>query len=189
MTDETLPPRPTLKQLREQMREAGIPPDSPLGLTLLTAVQISQRAADTVERGAHVLTSDEKTELIRRVSDRLAQIAQGNARRALTTLRWQIAVQLLVVMAGLLAVGVSGGYAIGAVIETRHITETEDGLREAFRHGPSAAATWLLLMRSNDPARALALCRKHSTVDNGRAACSMPVWLDGPVAATTVAAP
>jgi hypothetical protein len=40
---------------------------------------------------------------------------------------------------------------------------------------------WAMLMTNNNPAPALAECKKNVTTDEyGRRSCSMPVWLDPP---------
>jgi len=62
------------------------------------------------------------------------------------------------------------------------VRSTEAGVSAAFRDGQAAAANWLNLMRSNDPAQALAACTGINVrVIEGRRACNLPVWLDPPI--------
>jgi len=47
--------------------------------------------------------------------------------------------------------------------------------------GPEAAAAWAKLMRSNDLPQALAQCSGAAVWSaNGRQACAVPLWIDGP---------
>jgi hypothetical protein len=49
---------------------------------------------------------------------------------------------------------------------------------------PDAAKAWLTLMRNNDVKAALDRCRGNLVwASDGRNACRVPLWLDGPGAA------
>ena len=54
----------------------------------------------------------------------------------------------------------------------------------ALNKDPDAAKAWLTRMRNNDVVAALGKCRGSAVwVSNGRNACRVPLWLDGPGAA------
>ncbi len=83
----------------------------------------------------------------------------------------------------LAAVAVAGslGFAWGQAVANATVYQTQQQLALAFRDGPSAAAIWANLMRSNDANLMLAACTGLvvRTLE-GRKACNMPVWLDPP---------
>ena len=50
-----------------------------------------------------------------------------------------------------------------------------------LRNDADAVKAWLTLMRNNDVKAALEKCRGSAVwVSNGRNACRVPLWLDGP---------
>lgn len=61
-----------------------------------------------------------------------------------------------VAVAGIAAAAGLGGYWVGRDTQFALTRDTEAGLSAAFRDSPASAAMWLNLMRSNDPAQALA---------------------------------
>lgn len=86
-----------------------------------------------------------------------------------------------VVMVGIAVAAGLGGYIASRNTQVALVHDTEAGLAAAFRDNPQSAALWLNLMRSNDPAQALAACKGTAlAVQEGRHACSVPMWLDPP---------
>ena len=114
-----------------------------------------------------------ETAAVRGADRRAAELARSRNRRT-----------LLIYGGGLLsAVALSGsvGFAWGQALTNAAIYQTEQQLALAFRDGPSAAATWATLMRSNDAGLALAGCKGSVVkVIEGRRACNIPLWLDPP---------
>ena len=113
-----------------------------------------------------------------------AAAASGAARRAgelarAHTLRTVLAGAA--VLAGAVLAAAGGGFWWGRSTQAAVVSATEAGVSAAFREGPAAAASWLNLMQSNDPAQALATCAGGAlTVVGGRRACAVPLWLDPP---------
>jgi hypothetical protein len=107
--------------------------------------------------------------------------ATGADRRALKLVRahnWRTVVIAALVLVG----GVVAGALGGVLMDRRVQLATEAGITtEAFSAGPTGAAAWLNLMRSNDVIGTLATCTgKAVVVADGRRACGVAVWLDPP---------
>ena len=121
-----------------------------------------ERAVERLEKAA-----------VRGTDQRAAELARSRNRRTLLTYGGVL----------LAAVLVSGGvgFAWGQASANTAVHQTEQQLTLAFRDGPSAAATWANLMRSNDANLMLATCTGLAlkTIE-GRRACNMPIWLDPP---------
>ena len=122
---------------------------------------------------------------VERAVERLETAAvRGADRRAAELARSRNQRTLLAYGGGLLAaVAVSGsvGFAWGQALTNAAVYQTEQQLALAFRDGPSAAATWVTLMRSNDAGLMLATCTGVAVkVIEGRRACNVPLWLDLP---------
>jgi hypothetical protein len=84
----------------------------------------------------------------------------------------------------MLSAALGGGYWWGSSTAQAAIHETEAGLQAAFNDGPEAARLWLALMLWNDPTHALAQCSGYAGfVQDGRKACTVPLWIEKPVAA------
>lgn len=81
-----------------------------------------------------------------------------------------------------LTLGAAGGWWAGDQSARAAIVATEDGVRAAFREGPTAAALWVDLMRWNDPRAALMVCREPGEVltQGGRRSCRVPLWVERP---------
>jgi len=109
---------------------------------------------------------------VRGADVRAAELARAPNRRTLLTYGGAFAVGLLVA---------GGGFVWGRASAITAVHQTEQQLALAFRDGPSAAATWANLMRSNNAGLALASCTGAAvkTVE-GRRACNVPLWLDPP---------
>ncbi len=89
-----------------------------------------------------------------------------------------------VAVIGALVLGAGGGWWAGDRSARAAIVATEDGVRAAFREGPTAAALWVDLMRWNDPRAALMVCREPGEVltQGGRRGCRVPLWVGPPAA-------
>ena len=84
-----------------------------------------------------------------------------------------------VLVGGIVLAG-GGGYWWGHRSAKAVIAETETGLQTAFQNGPEAAREWWSLMAWNDPRKALAECKL--SVQAGRRACQVPLWIEPPPA-------
>jgi hypothetical protein len=110
---------------------------------------------------------------VRGADRRAAELARSRNRHTLLTYGGVFAI-------GILAAA-SLGFAWGQASANATVHQTEQQLALAFRDGPSAAATWATLMRSNDANSMLATCTGLAVKTlEGRKACNMPVWLDPP---------
>jgi hypothetical protein len=87
----------------------------------------------------------------------------------------------VVIAAAVLVGGITAGAVGGVLIDRRFQLATEAAITtEAFSDGPTAAAAWLNLMRSNDIIPTLATCTGKTVVADGRRACGVAIWLDPP---------
>lgn len=92
----------------------------------------------------------------------------------------------LLIYGGAFALGImaaaGSGFLWGQSLANAAVRQTEQQLALAFRSGPSAAAAWANLMRSNDAGLMLAACTGSAVkVIEERRACSVPLWLDPPI--------
>jgi hypothetical protein len=110
---------------------------------------------------------------LRGADRRAAELARSRSYRALGIYG---GVSLAAVLA---ALGV--GFVWGQASANAAVHHTEAQLALPFRDGPSAAAVWANLMRSNDANLMLAACTGLAVKTlEGRKACNMPIWLDPP---------
>ncbi len=132
-----------------------------------TALEAARRPADPA-----VVDRLEKA-AARGADRRSAELARAHNLRTLLTYGGAFA-------AAVLAAAI-GGAVWGSSNQVATVRSTEAGVSAAFRDGPAAAASWLNLMKSNDPAQALAACvGANIRVIEGRRACNVPIWLDPP---------
>jgi hypothetical protein len=74
-----------------------------------------------------------------------------------------------------------GGYLWGRRDALADVTIAERQVAEAFHGGPDAAMMWAQLMRNNDLKASLARCTGAGLlVQDGRKACAIPLWIEGP---------
>lgn len=132
--------------------------------------------------GARGLTPEGEADLVRRVADAAGTVTRDNGRLIARELRTRTILGTAGAMvATLLLVGTGAYYAGRDGGRASVQTAAEGVLQVASQAGPDATAAWLTLMRSNDPAQALALCRGDAVkVIDGRRACSVPLWLEPP---------
>lgn len=165
----------------QKCKAAGIGDDKPLSLVLETLFDTAAAAKDAVQDGARGLTPEGEADLIKRV----VRAVEVQSRQALEQhrLRLDRKASLLaggVVAASLLLTGL-GGYWWGWSGGRQSVAVLEQDVATAFQSGPDAAGAWLRLMRNNDPTQALAQCSGNAVwSSNGRQACSVPLWIDGP---------
>ena len=158
-------------------------PDSPLQLALLTVVQAADEAREAVQ-GARGLTPEGEADLVQRVADAAGAVTRDNGRIVARELRTRTILGTAgAIVAALVLIGVSAYYA-GWSAGRANMQAASDGvLQVASQAGPDATAAWLTLMRSNDPALALAACQGTAgKVIDGRRACAVPLWLEPPPA-------
>jgi hypothetical protein len=74
-----------------------------------------------------------------------------------------------------------GGYLWGRRDALADVAIAERQVAEAFHGGPDAAMMWAQLMRNNDLKASLARCTGAGLlVQDGRKACAIPLWIEGP---------
>ena len=113
---------------------------------------------------------------VRGADRRAAELARSRNRRTLLTYGGAFAISILA--------AVGGGFLWGQASANAAVRQTDQQLALAYRDGPSAAATWANLMRSNDANLMLAACTGLAVKTlEGRKACNLPIWLDPPVPA------
>ena len=114
----------------------------------------------------------------------LAPRAWTGSRGLSTAAMASLAVLLAVaggIVAACLALGGCSGYWYGWSSGRHSVEAMENQIGTAFAAGPDAAGVWLQLMRNNDPRQALNHCSGAAVwSDNGRQACSVPLWINGP---------
>ncbi|GEO43030.1 hypothetical protein SAE02_71780 [Skermanella aerolata] len=172
----------TADDFRQQLRQAGISDDKPLSAVLLTAFQAAETARSAVKDGARGLTPEGEADLIKRVIQAVGQQAKTSLEQHRLRLDRKTSIMAGgIVAAGLILAGVGGywaGWSSGA--QASRVIE-HDVAAAAMSAGPQAAASWAALMRNNDLPQALAQCSGASVWSaNGKKACAVPLWLDGP---------
>jgi hypothetical protein len=172
----------TAEEFRERCRQAGIGDDKPLSQVLLTVFVAAETALATIQTSARGITQEGEAELVNRVVktvDASVKVAQHKHRLRLE--RRASIVAGGVVAAGLLLTGGCAywlGWSNG--VQASRVIEHEVAAA-AIAAGPEAAADWVKLMRGNDLTQALAWCSGAAVwVTDGRHACAVPLWIDGP---------
>ncbi len=113
---------------------------------------------------------------VRGADRRAAELARSRNRRTLLTYGGTFAISILT--------AAGGGFAWGQASANAAVHQTEQQLALAYRDGPSAAAIWANLMRSNDANLMLAACTGLAVKTlEGRKACNLPMWLEPPIPA------
>jgi hypothetical protein len=80
-----------------------------------------------------------------------------------------------------LVLGAGGGYWWGWSSGRQSVETMERQIEAAFQSGPDGAEVWLRLMKHNDPRQAIGHCTGSAVLSSdGRHACSVPLWIDGP---------
>ena len=171
----------TRDDFRQKCRAAGIGDDKPLFLVLEMLFDTAAAAKDAVQDGARGLTQEGEADLIKRISRQ----ADASMRDAATKHRLRVERKTSLIAGGVaaacLVLGGGGGYWFGWSSGRQSVETTERQITAAFQAGPDAAGVWLRLMRNNDPRQALDHCSGSAVwSDNGRQACSIPFWIDGP---------
>lgn len=167
---------------RQQCRAAGISDDKPLAAVLLTAFQTAETARSAVQDGARGLTPEGEADLIKRVIQVIGQQAKTSLEQHRLRLDRKTSIMAGgIVVTGLILAGV-GGYWAGWSSGTQESRVIEHEVAAAaLASGPKGAAAWAKLMRNNDPVAALDQCSGVAIWStNGRHACSVPLWIDGP---------
>ena len=171
----------TRDDFRQKCRAAGIGDDKPLFLVLETLFDTATAAKDAVQDGARGLTQEGEADLVKRIARQADASMRDVAAKHRLRLERKTSLIAGAVAAACLLIGSSGGYWFGWSSGRQSVETTERQIAMAFQAGPDAAGIWLRLMRNNDPRKALDHC-SGSVVwsDNGRQACSIPFWIDGP---------
>jgi hypothetical protein len=147
--------------------QAGMEKDSPLRLALLTVMETAETAQEAVKGGARGLTPEGETELIRRVTDAVAETTEREAERVVR--RFDLAMGLRLATGMLLLLG--SGYFLGQV-----------NAEPARAASIESAAFMAQLAEMNDFRSIRNHCIKHTVLQNGGTACELPmVWLKRPV--------
>jgi hypothetical protein len=165
-------------QVEEYCARAGMRPDSPLRLALLTATRTAEAAREAVA-GARGLKPEGEAELIRRIGE----AAESTAIEAGRIVR-RLGLGMVLKAAGLLVICTLLALAAGYWMGRHEAAALSAEITLNLRNDVNAAKAWLTLMRNNDVIAALDKCRGSAVwVSNGRSACRVPLWLDGPDAA------
>ena len=206
-----------IRQVHEAARNAGMQPDDPMmplvtaitdmarGLyariresdriadqasrRTLEAIQHARASADAETKRFRAELASTEADFISRVGSAVARTAdQAFTRRVQVSNRNSILVAAAV-LAGTGASGLSGGFLWGHSNARADIHETEAGLQAAFSTGPDDAQKWLALMNWNNIGVALKACdqRGVSSIQSGRQACGVPLWVEAPPAAAVPA--
>ena len=200
-------------QMRAAARQAGLDDDGPLtpllealmlaldrlgALTDRTArasdehiagirqlLTVAREAADSETARFRAGLDTTKTEIIGEIARRIAQSADAALTRRVRVFDRNTALIAAAVLFGSILGAFVGGYWRGSSTANAAIHETEAGLQAAFNQGPEAARDWLNLMTWNDVQDALAQCHGDAVVSIqfGRRACDVPLWIEKPVPA------
>jgi hypothetical protein len=139
---------------------------------------------DTVTKGVLDLVRTSLGKMTSEIGPQLLKAAMPNMQYTLRFLKYRTIYWALLAMAALIVVSGMFSYAAGlnhGRVEGEMAAQT---IQAAMAAGPEAATDWALLMAYNNPAPALAECKKNiSTDEYGRRSCSLPVWLDPPLTA------
>lgn len=155
-----------VKRLEGYCDQAGMEKDSPLRLALLTVMETAETTQEAVKGGARGLTPEGEAELIRRVTDAVAETTEREAERVIRRFDLQMGLRMAVGM--LLLLG--SGYSLGQA--------NADPARAA---SIESAAFMAQLAEMNDFRTIRDHCLKHTVPQNGGTACDLPmVWLRHP---------
>lgn len=114
-------------------------------------------------------------------ADRLTAALEQSVQSVVRVKQWQVAATLACFLCVAIAVGIWVGWYFGWRDGQAHVAALHGQVAEAFRDGDEVAAAWLRLMRDNDLPLSLSQCSgKASYRANGRLACNVPLWLEGP---------
>jgi len=170
----------------EMCRRAGVRDDRPLFAVLLAvhegsraARAAARAAAEAVTRGARGLTPEAEADLVERAARAVADKAEGLIARRTSRMAWRTALGAAGVLVSAMAASAGAGYGLGWRAGWSEAAAGAGDLRAALGADPAAAATWVRLMRDNDPVAALRSCRKGSVVDaSGWRGCNVPLWIE-----------
>ena len=197
-------------ELAAAARAAGIAPDDPMApplnacaallRTLGTnsaalsrhAPGVTKRMDDalahargTAEAEAHRYHAQAKTvqaDVVLHVAGTVARTAEDAITRRVMVRDQNRAGLAALALVFVLAASLGGGYWLGSATTLAGVQATKAGLRAAWAEHPAEAARWVALMRANSVRAALGRCAEPGRSDNqgGRAACTVPFWVDPP---------
>jgi hypothetical protein len=151
------------RQLDQYCRQAGMDEDSPLRLALVTVMEAAEKASDAVKDGARGLTPQGEADLIRRLTDTVAEGTEREAERIVRRLDFRMGMVVTAIGAALLG----GGYYWGR--------SSGDPVRVA---AVESAAFVAQLAELNDFRAIRDYCLKHAIAQQGGTACKLPmVWV------------
>ncbi|GEO42595.1 hypothetical protein SAE02_67430 [Skermanella aerolata] len=147
--------------------QAGMEKDSPLRLALLTVMETAETAQEAVKGGARGLTPEGEAELIRRVTDAVAETTEREAERVIRRFDLQMGLRMAMGMLLLLGSGYSLGQANADPVPAASI---------------ESGAFMAQLAEMNNLRAIRDHCLKHTVPQNGGTACELPmVWLKRPI--------
>ena len=171
----------TRDDFRQKCRAAGIGDDKPLFLVLEMLFDTAAAAKDAVRDGARGLTQEGEADLIKRIVRQADASMRDATVKHRLRLEWKTSLIAGGVAVVCLILGGGGGFWFGWSSGRASVETMERQIATAFQAGPDAADVWLRLMKNNDPRQALSHCSGSAVwTDNGRQACSIPLWIDGP---------
>lgn len=125
---------------------------------------------EEVEHGRARIAAAEEASLV---------LVRNAAMGELARIKWRLAAGVGCVLSGLVLVSAGASYWLGWSQSRSSYRVTETSVAAAFRDGPEAAASWVVLMRNNDILRALEACQGAPVQEGGRIGCRVPLWIDG----------
>ncbi len=187
--DEDGPLTPLLDAIMLTLERLGVLTDRNARITtehaaaLANALSLARQSANAETDRFYTSLEAAKAETVRDVAHHIARSADAALTRRVHVFDRNTALIAAAVLVGGILGAFAGGYWWGNSSAQAAIRETETGLQAAFNDGPKAARDWLDLMTWNDPENALAQCSGNAvSVQHGRRACGVPLWIEKPVA-------
>ena len=144
----------------------------------------AKAVADAEVARARSQVSEIEALAVQRVTESITEAADRVLDRRTAVLEWRLALTAGGALAVALAITLAAGYWWGYRDAAAAIDLADKRIAAAFQDGPETAARWADLMRHNDLKASLERCTGAAlVVKDGRRACLVPLWLDGPAAA------
>jgi hypothetical protein len=141
----------------------------------------ARSAADSEVTRARAQIGEIEAEAVRRVTDGITEAADRLMERRTARLELGLAIKVGVGLFVLMLATLAGGYMLGRSSAFAEVEVTERQVAQAFQDGLEVAKQWATLMRYNDLRGSMELCSDgRLLIKDGRKACSIPLWIEGP---------
>jgi hypothetical protein len=141
----------------------------------------ARSAADSEVTRARTQIGEIEAEAVQHITEGITEAANRVMERRTARLELSLAIKVGSGLGILMLAMLGGGYLWGRRDALAEVTIAERQVAEAFHGGPDAAMMWAQLMRNNDLKASLARCTGTGLlVQNGRKACAVPLWIEGP---------